>query len=130
MTKIQPFLMFDGKAGEAIRFYASLFPNSTVDHMQRYGPEGPGKEGTVFQAIFTVAGQSVRCTDSVIKHAFTFTPAFSFFVDCESEDDLRRLHDELVNNGMALMTPDNYGFSRLFAWVQDRYGVSWQLNLP
>jgi predicted 3-demethylubiquinone-9 3-methyltransferase (glyoxalase superfamily) len=65
-----------------------------------------------------------------VKHAFTFTPAFSFFVDCESEEELKRLYAALSADGATLMPLGNYGFSRQFAWVNDRFGVSWQLNLP
>ena len=81
-------------------------------------------------ARFSVAGQTVMCIDSPARHAFTFTPAFSFFVDCESEDELVRLVSALSEGGQTYMPLDNYGFSRKFAWVGDRFGVSWQLNLP
>jgi predicted 3-demethylubiquinone-9 3-methyltransferase (glyoxalase superfamily) len=80
------------------------------------------------KAAFSIAGQNVFCTDSFVKHNFTFTPAISFFVNCESEDDVRRLSSALAEGGTELMPIGNYGFSRLFAWVNDRYGVSWQLN--
>ena len=130
MTQVQPFLMFEGKAEEALNFYVSLFPDSRVGNVQRWPAGGPAKEGTVMKATFTVAGQSVLCTDSFVHHAFTFTPAFSFFVTCDSESDLRRFHDALIEGGSALMPLNNYGFSTLFAWVNDRFGVSWQLNLP
>jgi predicted 3-demethylubiquinone-9 3-methyltransferase (glyoxalase superfamily) len=69
------------------------------------------------------------CTDSVVKHGFTFTPAFSLFVRCESENDIRRLTDALAEAGTVLMPLGHYGFSRQFAWVNDRCGVSWKLNL-
>src|SRR5512140_2576644 len=92
LHKIRPFLMFQGgHAEEAMNFYVSLFPGSEVNDIMRYGPGGPGAEGSVVKATFTVAGQSVICTDSPIEHEFTFTPSFSFFVDCESEDDMRRI---------------------------------------
>ena len=130
MTTIQPFLMFEGRAEEAMTFYVSLFPDAAVTDIVRYGPGQPGKEGTVLRAAFTLAGRSVMCIDSPAKHAFTFTPAFSFFVDCDSEDELRRLADALGEGGGVMMPLDNYGFSRLFTWISDRFGVSWQLNLP
>jgi predicted 3-demethylubiquinone-9 3-methyltransferase (glyoxalase superfamily) len=69
------------------------------------------------------------CIDSPAKQNFTFTPASSLFVDCESEEDIRRLSSALGEGGQTLMPLDSYGFGRLFAWVSDRYGVSWQLNL-
>jgi predicted 3-demethylubiquinone-9 3-methyltransferase (glyoxalase superfamily) len=130
MSTLRPFLLFEGKAEEAMRFYTSIFPASSIEEIQRYDSEGPGKAGTVARATFTVAGQSVFCTDSPISHPFTFTPAFSFFFVCDSEEQLRQLHTALGQGGAELMPLDNYGFSRLFTWISDRYGISWQLNLP
>jgi predicted 3-demethylubiquinone-9 3-methyltransferase (glyoxalase superfamily) len=127
--KVRPFLMFEGKAEEAMRFYVSLFPGGEVTDIVRYGPEGPGSEGSVMKATFTIAGQAVMCIDSFVQHNFTFTPAFSLFVDCSSEAELLRLLMALAEGGKTLMPLGNYGFSRQFAWVNDRYGVSWQLNL-
>jgi predicted 3-demethylubiquinone-9 3-methyltransferase (glyoxalase superfamily) len=72
----------------------------------------------------------VLCSDSFVKHAFGFTPSFSFFVDVDSEERMRELADKLKEGGGELMPVGNYGFSRLFAWVNDRFGVSWQINLP
>jgi predicted 3-demethylubiquinone-9 3-methyltransferase (glyoxalase superfamily) len=127
--KMTPFLMFEGAAEEAMRFYVALFPGSEVRRVERYGAGEPGAEGSVKRADFTVAGQEVICIDSPIKHNFTFTPSVSLFVECESEAELDRAFEQLSAGGAALMPPDNYGFSRKFAWINDRYGVSWQLNL-
>jgi predicted 3-demethylubiquinone-9 3-methyltransferase (glyoxalase superfamily) len=80
-------------------------------------------------ALFTIGGEFVRCIDSPVKHGFTFTPASSLFVECESEEEIQRLAAALAEGGAALMPLGNYGFSRQFAWVNDRFGVSWQLNL-
>ena len=128
--RIRPFLMFQGAASEALEFYVSLFPKGVVDSVARYGPGEPGAEGSIKLATFTLAGQTLMCIDSPVKHAFTFTPAFSLFVDCESEAELQRLYSALLTEGAALMPLGNYGFSRQFGWVNDRFGVSWQLNLP
>lgn len=128
-VSVQPFLMFEGQAEEAMRTYVSLIPGSEILDVTRYGPGGPGKEGTVLRARFSIAGQVVQCIDSVVHHAFTFTPAFSFFVECESEAQLESFWAALAEGGTALMPPDNYGFSRRFGWCNDRFGVSWQLNL-
>lgn len=128
--RVFPFLMFqEGNAEEAMTFYVSLFPGSEVTDIVRYGPGQPGKEGSVMKARFSLAGQTVMCIDSPMKHAFTFTPSFSFFVDCESEEEIARLAAALSEGGAALMPLGNYGFSRQFAWLNDRFGVSWQLNL-
>ncbi|HVW86610.1 MAG TPA: VOC family protein [Bryobacteraceae bacterium] len=128
-TKVRPFLMFDGHAEEAMNFYMSLFPGSQVLDLTHYGPEGPGAEGSVMKASFTLDGQVVMCTDSTARHDFTFTPSLSFFISCDSEDEIRRLSSGLASGGAELMPLGNYGFSRQFAWVTDRFGVSWQLNL-
>ncbi|TMJ32689.1 MAG: VOC family protein [Alphaproteobacteria bacterium] len=125
---VRPFLMFQGEGSAALDFYLSVFPDARVDAIERYGPDDAAPEGTIKLARLSIGGQEVLCTDSVIKHPFSFTPAFSFFVDCESEEWLRHLADVLKQGGAELMAVDNYGFSRLFAWVNDRFGVSWQLN--
>ncbi|WP_339833000.1 VOC family protein [uncultured Parvibaculum sp.] len=129
-TTIRPFLMFEGAAEEAMSLYVSLFPGSRIDSIAKYGPGEPGPEGTVQLASFTLAGQTVMCIDSPAKHAFTFTPSFSFFVDLETKEELERLAAILGEGGAVMMPLDNYGFSRRFTWLSDRFGVSWQLNLP
>ncbi len=98
--------------------------------LQRYGAEGPGKEGSVSMARAEISGLKVMAFDSPVHHAFTFTPALSLFVDCASEVEQERLVATLGEGGGTLMPLDNYGFSRRFAWVNDRFGVSWQINLP
>ena len=126
---IRPFLMFEGKAEEAMNFYVSLFPNAKILDIKRYGPNQPGPEGSVMKASFSIGNQTILCTDSFVKHGFSFTPSFSFFVDCASEEEISRLSASLSEGGATLMPLGEYGFSRKFAWVNDRYGVSWQLNL-
>ena len=125
---VTPFLMFEGKAEEAMTFYVLLFSGEVVS-ITRYGPDEPGPEGTVKRADFMLAGQHVICIDSHVKHAFTFTPAMSLFVECASETELDQVFVELSANGAVLMPPGNYGFSARFAWLNDRFGVSWQLNV-
>jgi predicted 3-demethylubiquinone-9 3-methyltransferase (glyoxalase superfamily) len=127
--KVKPFLMFEGKAEEAMSFYVSLFPGGEIIDIVRYGAGGAGPEGSVMQARFSIGDQTIMCIDSPVKHGFTFTPSFSLFVECESEEELQRLYTSLAEGGKALMPLGNYGFSRQFGWLDDRYGVSWQLNL-
>ena len=130
MTTVKPFLMFqDGKAREAIDFYVSSLPNSRIIALELFGQGGPGPEGTVKRANLSLCGQPVMVTDSHIKHAFTFTPATSLFVDCESDSEIDGLYATLSTGGRALMPLGVYGFSRKFGWIEDRFGVSWQLNL-
>jgi predicted 3-demethylubiquinone-9 3-methyltransferase (glyoxalase superfamily) len=83
----------------------------------------------VKRADFTVAGQEVICIDAPGKHAFSFTPSISLFVECESEAEFDMAFVKLSIGGAVLIPADNYGFSRKFGWITDRYGVSWQLNL-
>ncbi|WP_411033504.1 VOC family protein [Shinella sp. BYT-45] len=129
VSSITPCLMFEGRAEEAMTFYVGLFPESRIEEMERYGPGEAGREGSVRRARFSLGRQSVMCIDSPVSHAFSFTPSFSFFVECESETRIRELHAVLGDGGGELMPLDDYGFSRAFAWLNDRFGVSWQLNL-
>jgi predicted 3-demethylubiquinone-9 3-methyltransferase (glyoxalase superfamily) len=128
-TKVRPFLMFQGNAEEAMSFYVSLFPAAQVLSIVRYGANGPGAEGSVMKASFSIGSQTIMCIDSFVKHGFTFTPAFSFFVECESEEQINLVYASLAESGTVRMPLGNYGFSHKFGWTDDRYGVSWQLNL-
>jgi predicted 3-demethylubiquinone-9 3-methyltransferase (glyoxalase superfamily) len=121
-------LMFEGTAEEAMNFYVSLFKGS-VQRIERYGPGEHGAEGSVKRAEFVLAGHNLSCIDSFVKHEFTFTPSISLFVDCEDEAELDHAVSQLSAGGTMLMPPGNYGLSTKFAWLNDRFGVSWQLNL-
>ena len=127
--KMMTQLMFEGQAEEAITFYTSLFDDAEIIEIERYGPDQLGPEGTVARALFTIKGQTLACIDSPADHPFTFTPAISFFVECDSEAEINRLHAQLSAQGLTLMPLQEYPFSPRFTWVQDRFGVSWQLNL-
>ena len=128
MTTVVPFLMFTGAAEEAMDLYVALIPNSRVVDIERWGAGETGQEGTVMAAKLSLAGQPVRCFDSPDVHAFTFTPSFSLFVECDSPEELDRIAAGLLVGGEELMPAGEYGFSRRFAWLNDRFGVSWQLN--
>src|SRR5258706_13398380 len=128
-SKVCPFLMFEGKAEAAMNFYVSLFPRAEITQIERWGPHQPGKENWVKLALFEIGSQRIKCSDSTVKHNFTFTPASSLFVECESEQELDRLYGALSDGGQALMPLGSYGFSRKFGWVNDKFGVSWQVNL-
>ena len=128
--RITTFLMFAGRAEEAMTFYVQTFPRSRVVSIERYGPGEAGAAGSVKRATFELNGTALMCIDSPIEHAFAFTPSISLFVDCDSRQQLDVAFNRLADGGHVLMPPDDYGFSRWFAWVADRYGVTWQLNLP
>lgn len=127
--KITTFLMFSGNAEEAMNFYTSIFDQSEIISITRYGANEAGKEGTVLNAIFTLNGQEFMCIDSSVKHEFTFTPAISLYVTCDTEDEIDRLFEKLSEDGQVLMPLSAYPFSKKFGWVADKYGVSWQLTL-
>lgn len=128
-TSVTPFLMFTGKAEEAIEYYKTVFPSLKVENMKKYKAGEAGKEGTIQQAHFTIAGQRVMCTDSPPIHDFDFTPSFSFFVECEDLEQLKERFKKLSEGGKVMMPIADYGFSEQFGWASDKFGVSWQLNL-
>lgn len=127
--KITTFLMFEGKAEEAMNFYTSLFDQSEIVSISRYDENGPGKEGTVIHATFTLNGQEFMCIDSYVNHNFTFTPAMSLYVTCETEEEIDTVFYKLAQDGAILMPLGSYPFSKKFGWLNDKYGVSWQLTL-
>ncbi|AIY78058.1 VOC family protein [Bacillus anthracis] len=127
--KITTFLMFEGKAEEAMNFYTSLFEQSEIVSISRYDENGPGKEGTVIHATFTLNGQEFMCIDSYVKHDFAFTPAMSLYVTCETEEEIETVFHKLEQDGSVLMPLGSYPFSKKFGWLNDKYGVSWQLTL-
>ncbi len=126
---ITTFLMFSGQAEEAIDFYVALFEDSKILEIARYGANEMGKEGTVRLATFSLNGQSFMCIDSPVEHAFTFTPAVSLYVSSKDEAKIDGYYAGLVEGGQVLMPLQAYPFSAKFAWVNDRFGVSWQLAL-
>jgi len=128
MQKITNFLLFEGKAEEAMNFYVSLFDDSSVEQISRYGAGQPGREGTVIHATFILKGQEFMCIDSYVEHGFSFTAAMSFYVRCDSESEVGKLFDALSAGGTILMPLGAYPFSKKYGWVNDRYGVSWQLS--
>ena len=115
MQKIKPFLWFDGKAEEAANFYVSIFKNSKITGMSRYGEEGPGPKGTVMVVTFELDGQQFMALNG--GPHFTFSPAISFLVNCETQQEVDELWDKLSAGG----TQERCG------WLRDKYGVSWQI---
>ena len=129
MSRATPFLMFQGQAQAAIDLYTATLPDTRVLEMKRH-PKPTANGGTVMLARVAICGSDFLFSDSPPVHAFTFTPSTSIFVDCDSPEQLRQLFDALSDGGGVLMPLADYGFSRRFGWLADRFGVSWQLNLP
>ncbi len=115
MQSITPFLWFDGKAEEAMNFYVSIFRNSRTGSISRYGEAGPGPKGSVMSATFVLDGQEFFALNG--GPAFTFTPAISFFVNCEDTGRVDELWAKLSAGGST----------QRCGWVQDKFGVSWQI---
>lgn len=115
MQKITTFLWFNDKAEEAAKFYVSLFKNSKIETIARYGDAGPGPKGSVMTVVFTLDGQQFIALNG--GPVFSFTPAISLMVNCETQEEVDRLWDRLLEGGK----PDRCG------WLQDRYGLSWQI---
>ena len=115
MQKIIPFLWFDGKAEEAMNFYTSIFKNSKIGSIARYGEGGPGPTGTVRTATFQLDGQEFMALNG--GPLFTFSPAISFFVNCETQEEVDELWEKLSEGGEK----------QRCGWLKDKYGVSWQI---
>jgi predicted 3-demethylubiquinone-9 3-methyltransferase (glyoxalase superfamily) len=115
MPKITPFLWFNDKAEEAMNFYVSIFKNSKVGTVTRYGDSGPGPKGSVMSATFQLEGQEFFALNGGPQ--FTFTPAISFFVNCETQQEVDELWEKLSAGGRK----DRCG------WLQDKYALSWQI---
>lgn len=127
--QISTFFMFEGKAEEAMNFYTSIFDNSEILSISRYGANEAGPEGTVLHATFSLNGQEFMCIDSFVKHDFSFTPSISLYVTCDTEEEIDRAFEKLSQDGSVLMPLAAYPFSEKFAWVADKFGVTWQLTL-
>ncbi len=115
MQKITPFLWFDGKAEEAANFYVSVFKNSKIGDVTRYGDAGPGPKGTVMLVTFQIEGEEFIALNGGPQ--YTFSPAISFFVNCVTQKEVDDLWEKLSAGGEQLQC----------AWLRDKYGVSWQI---
>jgi len=119
-----------GRAGEALDYYRAHIPDLTIQTITRIDDPTDPSRGDLLRAEFTIGETRFIAFDGPGPHAFTFTPAVSIWLDLESLDTLQTVVQALADGGMTHMPLSDYGFSRQFAWVDDRYGVSWQLNLP
>jgi predicted 3-demethylubiquinone-9 3-methyltransferase (glyoxalase superfamily) len=115
LQKINPFLWFDGRAEEAMLFYTSIFKNSRIESVSRYGEGGPGPKGGVISGTFLLEGQRFMALNG--GPMYSFTPAISLFVNCETQQEVDELWDKLTEGG----EPSRCG------WLKDKFGVSWQI---
>lgn len=122
-------LMFQGQANQALALYADAIPDFTLIRKDLYGPEGPGKEGSIQEAVFSIANTTVHCIDSPVAHGFDFTPSTSLCLTLDDRAAVERVFTALAEKGKSLMPLDDYGFNPCFGWLQDRFGVSWQISL-
>lgn len=127
MKKITPFLWYHDAAEEALTLYASLIENSEITDVSRMPDENPESPGKVTIVSARLAGREVQAMNAGPDHRFT--PSSSMFVGCETVGQVDRLWEGLSEGGVALMPLDAYPFSERFGWVQDRYGLSWQISL-
>ncbi len=131
MKTITPNLWFDKNAEEAVNFYTSLFPNSKINSTSRFGKEGfehhGMPEGTVMTMSFELEGQNFVALNG--GPIFKFNESVSFFVYCESDERIEFLYKKLSEGGSINMPLDKYDWSEKYAWVKDKFGVSWQLDV-
>ncbi len=115
MQRIVPFLWFNGRAEEAMNFYVSIFKNSRVTGVSRYGDTGPGPKGTVMVASFQLEGQDFHALNGGPE--YTFSPAISLLVNCETQQEVDHLWERLCEGGAPIQC----------GWLKDKFGVSWQI---
>lgn len=115
MQKITPFLWFNGNAEEAMNFYVSIFKNSKILRVSRYGDAGPGPKGTVMSATFQLEGQEFHALNGGPQ--YSFTPAVSFFINCETQQEVDELWAKLSDGAQEQQC----------GWVRDKFGLSWQV---
>ena len=115
MSKITPFLWFNNNAEEAIHFYTSIFKNSKISSVNRYGDAGPGPKGTVMMATFQLEGQEFMALNGGPE--FHFTEAVSLFVNCETQAEVDELWEKLSAGGEIQQC----------GWLKDKFGLSWQI---
>ena len=115
MHKITPFLWFDHQAEEAMYFYTSIFKNSKIGNVTRYGEAGPGPKGSVMTASFELEGQPFTALNG--GPHFKFTEAISFYVNCETQEEVDELWDKLTEGGEEVQC----------GWLKDKFGLSWQI---
>ena len=123
---MKPFITFEGQGQAAIDLYQSIFPSSRLDSIQHHAPP---HDSLIMMAKFRIEGQEVMISDSPISHEWKITPGISFFLEVDSVEILEDFSQKLAVGGKVMMPAGNYGFSTMFTWVEDQFGVNWQLNV-
>ncbi|CAI1622524.1 VOC family protein [Serratia plymuthica] len=129
MSQVATFILFQGNAQQAIDLYSGLFSSFKVQQLLHYD-ETPDGQRRIKQASIDFDRQHLVFSDSPVSHDFSFTPAVSLHVNLATEAELERVFARLAEGGEVLMPLDDYGFSARFGWLNDRFGLSWQLNVP
>jgi predicted 3-demethylubiquinone-9 3-methyltransferase (glyoxalase superfamily) len=129
MKNINPFLWFDNNAEEAVGFYTSIFKDSKVKTTTRYNESSANAAGMLKDSVMTISFDLAGQPFVVINGGpvFKFNPSISFIVNCRTEDEVQELWDKLSVGGLVRMPLDKYPFSEKYGWIEDKYGVSWQL---
>jgi predicted 3-demethylubiquinone-9 3-methyltransferase (glyoxalase superfamily) len=128
--KVMTLLTINGQAEAALNCYTSLFADARIVFLKKYTASGPGKEGAVQQAQFTIGGSQYICMDLPPGEPLKFASAASLYVQCSSQQELEQLFTALSKAGHVWIAPAPYGSSHQFCWIRDRFGVSWQLDYP
>ena len=122
---VRPFITVEKIAQDVLDFYDTVFPDFSLLSLKHHAE--PHNE-LVMLATFSIGTQEIMISDSFVSHEWNITPGISFFMEADSEQQLQSLADKLSDNGKVHMPAGNYGFSTLFAWVEDQFGINWQLN--
>ena len=122
---VRPFITVEKIAQDVLDFYDTVFPDFSLLSLKHHAE--PHNE-LVMLATFSIGTQEIMISDSFVSHEWKITPGISFFMDADGEEQLQSLADKLSANGKVHMPAGNYGFSTLFAWVEDQFGINWQLN--
>lgn len=129
IPKVTPFLMFNNEAEEAIELYTSVFEDSEVVSMVKYDEFGSGEAGAVQHAIIRLKDQIIMAIDNSNGTEIPMNPSISLFVTVDNVMEMERLYSGLKSGGAILMAKTELGPYREFAWIQDRFGVNFQLAL-